>query len=235
MSEHTKLNHENSDRSSLLQVLQKELGQNLISSTIQYDELTIHVTADAIVGVMTILRDHPECLFNLLLDVCGVDYPNEMQRFRIVYHLVSIELNHRIRVKISADENTLVPSITSVFNAANWFERETYDLYGITFTDHPDLRRLLTDYGFEGHPLRKDFPVTGYVEVRYDPSVSKVVYEPVSLQQDYRVFDFISPWEGMTREAQQKETTLYTLPGDDKTSITDGTVKEALSDGEQIR
>ena len=138
-----------------------------------------------------------------MIDVCGVDYPDRPQRFEVVYALLSVSLNHRLRVKVSTDEDTPVPSVVGVYPSANWFERETWDLYGVFFADHPDLRRILTDYGFDGHPLRKDFPLTGYVEVRYDDEQKRVVYEPVKLTQDFRTFDFLSPWEGL-------------LPGDEK-------------------
>ena len=155
---------------------------------------------------MTFLRDDSNCLFKMLIDVCGVDYPDREERFEVVYHLLSLKHNQRLRVKIAAGEEQPVPSIAGVFSAAGWFEREAWDLYGIYFADHPDLRRLLTDYGFEGHPLRKDFPLTGYVEVRYDNEQKRVVYEPVKLTQEFRTFDFESPWEGMVRP----------LPGDEK-------------------
>jgi NADH-quinone oxidoreductase subunit C len=144
----------------------------------------------------------------MLVDVCGVDYPDRPERFDVVYNLLSLKLNQRIRVKVTTDEDNAVPSVTAVFSAAGWFEREAWDLFGIYFADHPDLRRLLTDYGFEGHPLRKDFPLTGYVEVRYDEDQKRVVYEPVRLKQEFRSFDFVSPWEGMN----------HVLPGDEKAS-----------------
>jgi len=156
--------------------------------------------------VITFLRDDPECDFICFIDICGVDYPAREKRFDVVYHLLSLRKNQRIRVKLETDAFTPVPSIIEIFPAANWFERETYDLYGVVFADHPDLRRLLTDYGFEGHPLRKDFPLTGFVEVRYDDIQRRVVYEPVKLTQEFRNFDFLSPWEG----------TEYVLPGDEK-------------------
>jgi NADH-quinone oxidoreductase subunit C len=146
--------------------------------------------------VLTYLRDQPNCQFKMLVDLCGVDYPEREQRFEVVYHLLSLKHNQRIRVKVATDEATPVPSVTGVFGSANWYEREVWDMYGIYFADHPDLRRLLTDYGFEGHPMRKDFPQTGYVEVRYDEEQKRVVYEPVHLRQDWRSFDFLSPWEG---------------------------------------
>ena len=145
---------------------------------------------------MTFLRDDPSVLFKVMVDLCGVDYPDRPERFEVVYNLLSLKLNQRIRVKVTSDENSLVPSITGVYSAAGWFEREAWDLFGIYFADHPDLRRILTDYGFEGHPMRKDFPLTGYVEVRYDEEQKRVVYEPVKLKQEFRNFDFVSPWEG---------------------------------------
>ncbi len=169
------------------------------------DELSITVRAPSIVKVMTFLRDDATCRFKQLVDVCGVDWPERELRFDVVYHLLSMKHNQRIRVKVATDEATPVPSVTGVFSSAGWFERETWDLYGVIFSDHPDLRRLLTDYGFEGHPLRKDFPLTGYVEMRYDEDKKRCVYEPVKLTQDFRSFDFLSPWEGQGP-----------LPGDEK-------------------
>jgi NADH-quinone oxidoreductase subunit C len=154
---------------------------------------------------LTQLRDHPDCRFHQLIDLCGVDYPERPLRFDVVYHLLSLVKNHRIRLKVQTDEDTAVPSVADIFPAANWFEREAFDMYGIFFENHPDLRRLLTDYGFHGHPLRKDFPMTGYVEVRYDDELKRVVYEPVKIAE-FRQFDFLSPWEGAK----------YALPGDDK-------------------
>jgi NADH-quinone oxidoreductase subunit C len=156
--------------------------------------------------VLTFLRDDPACRYEVLLDITGVDWPERAHRFDVVYHLLSMRLNQRIRVKLTTDEAGAVPSAVSVFPNANWYERETYDMYGILFSGHPDLRRLLTDYGFQGYPLRKDFPLTGYVEVRYDDDQKRVVYEPVKLTQEFRQFDFESPWEG----------TDYVLPGDEK-------------------
>ncbi|HEY0901597.1 MAG TPA: NADH-quinone oxidoreductase subunit C [Micavibrio sp.] len=161
-------------------------------------ELVLHAKRDAIVDVLQFLRDDRECAFKVLIDLCGADYPGRAERFDVVYHLLSMTQNNRIRVKVTTDENTPVPSVVPVFSVANWFERETWDMYGVYFSGHPDLRRILTDYGFEGHPLRKDFPLTGYVEVRWDDELKRVVYEPVKLQQDFRNFDFLSPWEGMT-------------------------------------
>ncbi|MGJ8570815.1 MAG: NADH-quinone oxidoreductase subunit C [Hoeflea sp.] len=171
-----------------------------------YGELTVHTQQDKIVELMTFLRDDPQCKFISFIDCCGVDWPGRADRFDVVYHLLSPHQNFRIRVNLTTGEETPVPSITGVFPGADWFEREAYDLYGILFSGHPDLRRLLTDYGFEGHPLRKDFPLTGFVEVRYDDEAKRVVYEPVELKQEFRDFDFLSPWEG----------TDYVLPGDEK-------------------
>lgn len=176
------------------------------SRTIAHDEVTLHVAREEIVAVMEFLRDDLRCRFEILIDICGVDWPARNSRFDVVYHLLSPRLNQRIRVKLETDETTPVPSVVGVFSAANWFEREAYDMFGILFSDHPDLRRLLTDYGFQGYPLRKDFPLTGYVEVRYDDEQKRVVYEPVELTQEFRSFDFESPWEGPE----------YVLPGDEK-------------------
>ncbi len=173
---------------------------------IAHHELNVTARGADIVAVMRFLRDDRRCQFVCLIDVTAVDYPSREQRFDVVYHLLSPKLNLRIRVKVATDEDTALPSIISVFPGTDWFERETYDLYGIVFTGHPDMRRILTDYGFEGHPLRKDFPLTGFVEVRYDDELKRVVYEPVRLTQEFRNFDFLSPWEG----------TDYVLPGDEK-------------------
>jgi NADH-quinone oxidoreductase subunit C len=176
------------------------------SYAVVYGELTITANAREIVKVATFLRDDERCQFWSIVDVTAVDWPARERRFDVVYHFLSPRLNLRLRVKVEADEATLVPSLIEVFPGADWFERETYDLYGVLFTGHPDMRRLLTDYGFEGHPLRKDFPLTGFVEVRYDDEQKRVVYEPVRLNQEFRNFDFLSPWEG----------TEYVLPGDEK-------------------
>ncbi len=170
------------------------------------DELVLAIPPGSLLKIMRFLRDDSQCLFKILVDVCGVDYPERPKRFDVVYNLLSVSHNQRIRVKVRVGEDEPVPSVASLFPTANWFERETWDLYGVFFTQHPDLRRILTDYGFEGHPLRKDFPLTGYVEVRYDDEQKRVVYEPVKLTQEFRSFDFLSPWEGMTRQ----------LPGDEK-------------------
>jgi NADH-quinone oxidoreductase subunit C len=178
------------------------------SREIRHGELSLHVDREAIVPVLTFLRDDPKCRFTVLCDICGVDYPDRAMRFDVVYNLLSMSLNQRIRIKVETDEAQPVPSVVGVFSAAGWWEREAWDLFGIYFSDHPDLRRILTDYGFDGHPLRKDFPLTGYVELRYDEDQKRVVYEPVKLKQEFRSFDFLSPWEGMDR----------ILPGDEKAS-----------------
>ena len=164
--------------------------------TLSFDQLTLNVQAERIVDVVKFLRDDPGCRFVSFIDVTAVDYPGREKRFDVVYHLLSPTLNSRIRLRADAGETTQVPSIIEVFPGADWFERECYDLYGVIFTGHPDMRRLLTDYGFDGHPLRKDFPLTGFVEVRYDDQEKRVVYEPVRLNQEFRKFDFLSPWEG---------------------------------------
>jgi NADH-quinone oxidoreductase subunit C len=182
------------------------LGEAITATALSYGELTVIARAEDVVRVVEFLRDDARCRFVSFVDICGADYPGRERRFDVVYHFLSPYLNHRIRVKVEADETTAVPSLVGVFPAANWFEREVYDLYGVLFSGHPDLRRILTDYGFEGHPLRKDFPMTGFVEVRYDEAQGRVVYQPVSLSQEFRNFDFLSPWEG----------TDYVLPGDEK-------------------
>jgi NADH-quinone oxidoreductase subunit C len=176
------------------------------AADVRLGELTLDARPDGLVSLFKFLRDDPRCLFNQLANVCGVDWPDREKRFDVVYNLLSLRLNQRIRVKVATDETTPVPSVTSVYSSAGWFERETYDLYGVWFSDHPDLRRILTDYGFEGHPLRKDFPLTGFVEVRWDDVQKRVVYEPVKLTQEFRNFDFLSPWEGAK----------HVLPGDEK-------------------
>jgi NADH-quinone oxidoreductase subunit C len=191
--------------SGLGTLLGKKFGER-VSSKMAFGELTVETNAASIVEVLTFLRDDKDCAFFSFIDLAGADYPSREQRFEVIYHLMSPTKNTRIRVKLRTDEESTVPSVTGVFPGADWFEREAYDLYGILFTGHPDLRRLLTDYGFEGHPLRKDFPTTGFIEVRYDDEVKRVVYEPVELRQEFRNFDFLSPWEG----------TDYVLPGDEK-------------------
>lgn len=182
------------------------LGSSVVDTTIRLGQLSVEIKRDDVLKVLKFLRDDVNCQFQTLLDVCGVDYPDDDERFEIVYHLLSMTHNNRIRVKLRTDEDTAVDSATSLFNAANWWEREVWDMFGVAFNDHPDLRRILTDYGFEGHPLRKDFPLTGYVEVRYDDEQKRIVYEPVKLTQEFRTFDFLSPWEGVQRM----------LPGDEK-------------------
>jgi NADH-quinone oxidoreductase subunit C len=192
--------------------LKAKLGNAVLSSAITLGELTISVERAKIVDVLKFLRDDPKCRFEVLIDIAGVDWPARERRFDVVYHLLSPRLNQRIRVKLETDEINPVPSAIEIFPAANWYEREAYDMYGILFSGHPDLRRLLTDYGFQGYPLRKDFPLTGYVEVRYDDEAKRVVYEPVKLVQEFRSFDFESPWEGPH----------YPLPGDEKASAAPG-------------
>lgn len=184
----------------------RSLAPAVLSQHVAFGELTLMADKGAIVEIATFLRDDPRCRFVSFVDVCGADYPAREERFDVVYHFMSPYLNHRVRVKVTTDEETPVPSITGVFAGAEWFEREAYDLYGILFSGHGDLRRILTDYGFDGHPLRKDFPMTGFVEVRYDEERKRVVYEPVKLMQEFRTFDYLSPWEG----------TDYVLPGDEK-------------------
>jgi NADH-quinone oxidoreductase subunit C len=196
-----------SDALGALDVRLKEgLNDRIASSVLAYGELTVTVPKNDIVEVLTFLRDDPECRFVSFIDISGADYPEREERFDVVYHLLSPKKNMRVRVKVRADEETPIPSATAVYPGALWYEREVYDLYGVLFTGHPDLRRILTDYGFEGHPLRKDFPLTGFVEVRYDNEAKRVIYEPVELRQEFRNFDFLSPWE----------STEYVLPGDEK-------------------
>ena len=190
----------------LASYLRETRGQLISSAAINYGELTLTTTAANLIELLTFLRDDVQCAFINFVDVCGVDWPQRPDRFDVVYHLLSPRQNLRVRIKVTTGEGEPVPSATGVFPGADWFEREAYDMYGILFTGHPDLRRILTDYGFEGHPLRKDFPVTGFVEVRYDDEAKRVVYEPVELKQEFRNFDFLSPWEG----------TEYVLPGDEK-------------------
>nr|WP_321456889.1 NADH-quinone oxidoreductase subunit C [uncultured Cohaesibacter sp.] len=182
------------------------LDGKIVNWQIAFGELTINAKRAEIVEVVRVLRDDPRLKFVSFIDLTAVDYPEREERFDVVYHLLSPKQNARVRIKISTDETTQVDSICGVYPGANWFEREAYDMYGILFSDHPDLRRLLTDYGFDGHPLRKDFPLTGYYEVHYDDEKKRVVYEPVKLDQEFRNFDFLSPWEGVD----------YALPGDEK-------------------
>jgi NADH-quinone oxidoreductase subunit C len=178
------------------QMLAGALAGSVVGHSVANGELTIAAKASDIVAVVTFLRDDPRCEFRSIIDVTAVDWPARDNRFDVVYHFLSPTKNLRLRVKIETDETTPVASLIDVFRGADWFERETYDLYGVLFTGHPDMRRLLTDYGFEGHPLRKDFPLTGFVEVRWDDEQKRVVYEPVKLVQEFREFDFLSPWEG---------------------------------------
>jgi NADH-quinone oxidoreductase subunit C len=192
----------------------RDLGEHVATSLSDYvfaaavtrDELTVDARADQAVRVLKFLKDDPRCRFEQLTDLCGVDYPERDPRFDVVYHLLSLSHNCRLRLKVGVNEDQPVPSATEIYPSAGWWERETWDLYGIYFAGNPDLRRLLTDYGFDGHPLRKDFPLTGYVELRYDSEQKRVVYEPVKLTQEFRRFDFLSPWEGAS----------YPLPGDEK-------------------
>jgi NADH-quinone oxidoreductase subunit C len=193
-----------------LAALGEAIGAALPGAACEYDvafgELTLRAEASRIVEVMTFLRDDPRCQFICIVDITAVDWPSRERRFDVVYHLLSPRKNVRIRVKVETDETTPVPSVISVFPGAGWFEREVYDMYGVLISGHPDMRRILTDYGFDGHPLRKDFPLTGFVEVRWDDELKRVVYDPVRLAQEFRSFDFLSPWEG----------TDYLLPGDEK-------------------
>ena len=191
---------------NLAEHLSAALPDVMFGAEIRGGELCCRVQREALTRVLKFLRDDPKCAFNVLCDICGVDYPDRPLRFEVVYNLLSMPLNQRIRIKVDTDEDQAVPSAAGLYNSAGWWEREAWDLFGIYFADNPDLRRILTDYGFEGHPLRKDFPLTGYVELRYDEGQKAVVYEPVRLQQEFRNFDFLSPWEGMDK----------ILPGDEK-------------------
>jgi len=202
-----------------------ELGERAMAASdgavsgyhVAFGEVALSVSAARIVEVMSLLRDDPALQFQQLIDVCGADYPQRAKRFDVVYHLLSMTKNRRIRVKVETDEDTPVPSVTGVYPVANWFERETFDLYGVFFSGHPDLRRILTDYGFHGHPMRKDFPMTGYVEVRYDDELKRVVYEPVK-SVEFRNWDFLSPWEG-AEYARPGEGYPRVLPGDEKAEV----------------
>ncbi len=191
---------------ALAEAARAALPEALLDEKIAFGELTLFVARAKIAEAVKALRDDPALRFKILIDICGADYPDRAERFDVVYHFLSVHNNLRVRVKTTTDSDSPVPSIVGLFPAANWFEREAFDLYGILFDGHPDLRRILTDYGFRGHPLRKDFPLTGFVELRYDEEQKRVVYEPVKLPQEFRSFDFLSPWEG----AQ------YPLPGDEK-------------------
>lgn len=198
------------DLSGLGDTIKGALPDAVVGTSVAFDQLTVHVDVAKIVEVMRFLRDDQRCRFISFIDVTAVDYPGRENRFDVVYHLMSPVMNTRIRVKAAASETTQVPSIIDVYPGADWFEREAYDLYGVIFVGHPDMRRLLTDYGFDGYPLRKDFPLTGYVEVRYDDQEKRVVYEPVRLNQEFRKFDFLSPWEGADYPV---------LPGDEKAEV----------------
>jgi NADH-quinone oxidoreductase subunit C len=190
-----------------------ETNPDIVRDTVvSVGELTVLAERDKIVSLLQFLKTDQQCKFETLIDICGVDYPQRVNRFEVVYHLLSMRMNQRVRVRIRTDEATAVQSVVAVWPAANWFEREAFDMYGILFSDHPDLRRILTDYGFEGYPLRKDFPLTGHTEVRYDDLEKRVIYEPVALTQEYRNFDFLSPWEGMTSD----------LPGDENADAEEG-------------
>jgi NADH-quinone oxidoreductase subunit C len=197
---------------TLAEHVSAELPDALIATEIRQGELYCRIKREALPRVLKFLRDDPRCDFTVLCDICGVDYPDRPVRFEVVYHLLSMRLNQRIRLKLDTDGEQPVPSAGALFSSAGWWEREAWDLFGIYFADNPDLRRILTDYGFEGHPLRKDFPLTGYVEMRYDEDQKAVVYEPVRLPQEFRSFDFLSPWEGMDR----------ILPGDEKARPAEG-------------
>ena len=197
---------------ALAEYLSAALSGGLIAMEIRGGELCCRIEREGLPRVLRFLRDDPRCGFTVLCDICGVDYPDRPVRFEVVYHLLSIRLNQRIRLKLDTDGEQPVPSAVGLFSSAGWWEREAWDLFGIYFADNPDLRRILTDYGFEGHPLRKDFPLTGYVEMRYDEDQKAVVYQPVRLPQEFRSFDFLSPWEGMDR----------ILPGDEKANPAEG-------------
>lgn len=201
---------ENSKEFDLAAYITEKLGDKIESHYRASDELTLVAGRGDIVAVLEFLRDDPECRFEMLVDVCGADYPDRLERFEVIYNLLSLSKNLRLRVKVNTTETLPVPTVVGVYSSANWFEREVWDMYGVYFDNHPDMRRILTDYGFDGHPQRKDFPLTGYVELRYDEERKRVVYEPVKLTQDFRRFDFTSPWEGMT-DVQ--------LPGDEKAVI----------------
>ncbi len=196
-----------SDLKTLGDAIASALPGAVTEVSVAYGELTLEVAAGRWIETLTHLRDAPDCLFINFTDLCGVDWPQREKRFDVVVHLLSPKYNRRIRVKTRTDEETPVPSLTGVFKGAGWYEREAYDLLGILFTGHPDMRRILTDYGFDGHPLRKDFPMTGYVELWYDDEQKRCVYKPVNLSQEFRTFDFLSPWEGPDYPP---------LPGDEK-------------------
>ena len=205
-----------------------ELGQRIVADSagaavefsVEYGELKVLADRNHIVALLELLRDRPDFRFHQLILLSGADYPHRTERFDVVYHLLSLTKNHRIRITVRTDEDTPVPSVTSVYPNADWYEREAFDMYGIFFSGHPDLRRILTDYGFHGYPLRKDFPMTGYVEVRYDDEAKRVVYEPVKATE-WRNWDFLSPWEG-AEYARPGEGYAYKLPGDEKAAAPGG-------------
>jgi len=184
------------DLAALGQKLNEALPDAIRAHHVAFGELSDETEPASLVRLVTFLRNDPSCEFKILVDICGVDWPERSKRFDVVYHLLSLTKNMRVRIKVAVAEDEPVPSIVDVYPAANWFEREAFDMYGVVFSDHPDLRRILTDYGFSGYPLRKDFPLTGFVEVRYDDELKRVVYQPVQLVQEFRDFDFMSPWEG---------------------------------------
>jgi len=197
--------------SEILEHIAKNLSAHVMKTETVNGEGILHVKRESIETVLWFLRDDEQCQFKQLIDIAGVDYPEREQRFEVVYQLLSLTKNIRLRVKVHTDDKTPVPSVVGVYSSAGWYEREVWDMYGVLFAEHPDLRRILTDYGFDGHPQRKDFPLTGYVELRYDEEQKRVVYEPVKLTQAYRNFDFQSPWEGNAK---------YILPGDEKATGT---------------
>ena len=192
--------------SQLADHISQRRSNDVLDATVEFNELTVTATLSGLTDLVEFLRSDSSCRFSTLLDITAVDYPQRPQRFDVVWHFLSMYQNQRIRVKVAIREDELVPTLTNIHPSANWYEREIFDMFGILFAGHPDLRRILTDYGFRGHPLRKDFPTTGYVEVRYDETAKRVIYEPVKLTQEYRQFDFLSPWEGAK----------YVLPGDEK-------------------
>jgi len=198
------------DLTALGQSIVADSAGEITSFDVAYDELNLTAPLGRIVQALTHLRDHPACKFEVLIDLTAVDYPDRAKRFDVVYHLLSMSLNQRIRIRVETDEDTAVPTVSGVYPCANWYEREAFDMYGVFFEGHPDLRRILTDYGFHGHPLRKDFPMSGYVELRYDEELKRVVYEPIKMTE-WRNWDFLSPWEGVERGFSPL------LPGDEKT------------------
>ena len=199
------MNSKNSHSQNLLAYLIENWGQNILESSLDKNDISVRVRVESFLSSVVFLKENPNCLFQSLMDIAGVDYPERERRFDVVYHFLSLKHNLRFRLKVGAFENEIIPSVTEFYPSANWLEREVWDLFGIPFGGHPDLRRLLTDYGFENHPLRKDFPLTGFLEVRYDEEQKRVVYEPVKLDQAYRDFDFLSPWEGPLAPLEQEK------------------------------